>query len=113
MSAARVKPLWLKDEYLQQVMAGRKTVEVRVGYSNIRRLQVGDVLLLNDRYRYAIRRIACYADLLAHEDPSRIAPDLPSGELLPRLRELYPPEKEALGVVAMEVEPEESAILSQ
>ena len=31
----RTKTLWIKDEYLQLILAGRKTIEVRVGYSNI------------------------------------------------------------------------------
>jgi ASC-1-like (ASCH) protein len=28
----RIKTLWIKDEYLEQILEGRKTVEVRVGY---------------------------------------------------------------------------------
>jgi putative hydrolase of the HAD superfamily len=62
-----------------------------------------------------IRRIGRYADfedLLAHEDPAAIAPDLvdsapaadPRGALLCALREIYPPEKEALGAIALELE---------
>lgn len=31
----RTKTLWIKDEYFQQILSGRKTVEARVGYSNI------------------------------------------------------------------------------
>ena len=105
----RTKALWIKDEYLGLVLAGRKTVEVRVGYSNIKRLQVGDRLLLNDQHPFVIRRIGHYAgfeDLLAREDAASIAPDVPPGQLLERLRAIYPPEKEALGVVALEIEPE-------
>ena len=101
------KTLWIKDEYLDWILAGRKTVEVRVAYSNITRLQPGDRLLLNDRYPFSIRRISRYAnfeELLAHEDPASIAPDLSSSELLTALRAIYPEEKEALGVVALEIE---------
>ena len=105
----RTKTLWIKDEYLRLVLAGRKTIEVRVGYSNITRLQVGDRLSLNDQHPFVIRRIGRYAsfkELLAHEDASSIAPDVPPGQLLGRLRTIYPLEKEALGVVALEIEPE-------
>jgi ASC-1-like (ASCH) protein len=105
----RTKTLWIKDEYLRLILMGRKTVEVRVGYSNITRLQVGDRLLLNDQHPFVIRRIGCYAsfkELLAHEDATAIAPDVPPGQLLEGLRAIYPPEKEALGVVALEIEPE-------
>ena len=105
----RTKTLWIKDEYLQLILAGHKTVEVRVGYDNITRLQVGDRLLLNDRHPFVIRRIGRYAsfeELLAHEDVASIAPDVPPGQLLEGLRAIYPPEKEALGVVALEIKPE-------
>jgi ASC-1-like (ASCH) protein len=102
------KTLWIKEEYLQQIQDGRKTIEVRVAYSNISRLQVGDYLLLNDQVRYRIRRIAHYPDfeaLLEQENPAAIAPDTPAGELLAQIRAIYPPEKEELGVIALEIEP--------
>jgi ASC-1-like (ASCH) protein len=103
----RVKTLWIKDENLQQILTGRKTVEVRVAYSNITRLEPGDILLLNDFHRYVISDIRRYLDfdaLVAAEDPSAIAPDLPGREaLLAACRAIYPPEKEALGVVALEL----------
>jgi ASC-1-like (ASCH) protein len=105
----RIKTLWIKDEYLQQVLSGRKTVEIRVAYSNIARLEPGDILLLNDRHRYvinAIRRYPNFEAMVAAEDPAAIAPDLPSREaLLAACCAIYPPEKEALGVVALEIAP--------
>ena len=103
-----MKTLWIKDAYLAEILAGRKTVEVRVAYSNITRLQVGDSLLLNEEHHYTIRRIGRYADfaaLLAQEDPASIAPGVPPAELLARMRAVYPPEKEALGAVALEIAP--------
>jgi ASC-1-like (ASCH) protein len=103
----RTKTLWIKDEYLRLILQGRKTVEVRVGYSNITRLQVGDRLLLNARHPFVIKRIGRYADfeeLLAHEDPTAIAPHVPPPELLDVMRAIYPPDKEALGAVALEIE---------
>jgi HAD superfamily hydrolase (TIGR01662 family) len=103
---ARVKTLWVREPYLNQILAGRKTVEVRVGYANVRRLQPGDRLKLNDQHLAVVRRVGCYADfeeLLAHEDPVAIAPDLPSSMLLSAIRDIYPPEKETLGAVALEL----------
>lgn len=108
----QVKVLWIKDEYLRQILAGNKTVEVRVGYSNIRKLYVGQVVRLNDRYLFRLTRISFYADfaaLLAHEDPTQIAPDLAPEALLTAVRSIYPPEKEALGAVALQLEPVLSA----
>ena len=102
-----MKTLWIKDEYLAQILAGRKTVEVRVAYSNVACLKPGDSLLLNDTHHYIIRRIGRYAnfeELLEHEDAHAIAPEVPPGELLKKMRAIYPPEKEALGAVALEIE---------
>ena len=108
----QLKTLWIKDEYLRQILNGRKTVEVRVAYSNIARLAPGDVLLLNDRHRYVltdIRRYPDFAALVAAENPAAIAPDLPDREsLLAACRAIYPPDKEALGVVALEIRPEKT-----
>jgi ASC-1-like (ASCH) protein len=105
----RTKTLWLKDEYLQQILTRRKKIEVRVGYANILRLQPGDFLQLNDQYTYVITAIRRYPDfeaLVAQEEPDIIAPDLPDREaLLSACRAIYPPEKEALGVVALEIRP--------
>ncbi|MGC8873149.1 MAG: ASCH domain-containing protein [Chloroflexia bacterium] len=103
----REKVLWIREPYLEQILSGRKTVEVRVAYANLVRLESGDILRLNDRYPVRIRRIGRYCsfeDLLAHEPPQAIAPDLNREALLAALRALYPPEKEALGVLALEVE---------
>jgi len=103
----RPKVLWLKAEYLAHILAGRKTVEVRVGYPTILRLRPGDRLRLNDEHLVTIRRLGHYRDfeeLLAHEDTAAIAPDLSPEELLSALRALYPPEKESLGAIALEVE---------
>jgi ASC-1-like (ASCH) protein len=102
----RVKTLWIRPEYLGQILDGRKRVEVRVGYKNITRLQPGDLLKLNDIHLARIIRVGHYPSfeaLLAQEEPEAIAPDLPPDKLLPALRALYPPEKEALGAVALEI----------
>jgi ASC-1-like (ASCH) protein len=107
----RTKTLWIREEYLDRILQGKKTVEVRVGYSNIARLEAGDRLLLNDKHPYMIRRIGRYtsfAELLDHEDPLTIAPDLKPDELLAALHALYPADKEALGVIALEIRPQKS-----
>ncbi|MGD8793137.1 MAG: HAD-IIIA family hydrolase, partial [Anaerolineae bacterium] len=104
----RTKTLWVREPYLGQILAGRKTVEVRVAYDNIRPLEPGDRLKLNDRHIATIRRVTHYVDfeeLLAQEDARAIAPDLDPGALLQALRGIYPPHKEALGAVALEIAP--------
>jgi ASC-1-like (ASCH) protein len=104
----RFKTLWIKEPYLDAILNGRKVVEVRVGYSNIERLQPGDHLLLNEQYAYRIldvRRYPSFEALLENESTAAIATDLSKEELLSTLRHLYPPQKEALGVIALQIEP--------
>jgi len=104
----RTKTLWIREEYLSWILQGKKTIEVRVGYSNIACLEAGDRLLLNDQHPYEIRRIGRYAsfeELLGHEDPKAIAPDMEPDDLLTALRALYTAEKESLGVIALEISP--------
>lgn len=106
MEVSRVKTLWVREPYLDQILSRHKTVEVRVGYDNIRRLRPGDQIRLNDEHPVTIRRIGTYTDfeeLLAQEDPKAIAPDLAPEKLLGAIRKIYPPEKEALGAVAIEI----------
>jgi ASC-1-like (ASCH) protein len=79
---------------------------VRVAYPHIARLRPGDTLILNNRHRVTIHRIARHRDfeeLLVHEEASAIAPDLAPDELRTAFHGLYPLEKEALGVVALAV----------
>ena len=102
----RTKTLWVRPEYLASILNGEKTIEVRVAYSNIARLQAGDRLLLNDRYPFIIQAVHRYQDfeqLLANESPQAIAPGLARDDLLLALRALYPPDKELLGAVALHI----------
>jgi ASC-1-like (ASCH) protein len=111
MMAGRVKILWVKPQYLAHILEGRKRVEVRVGYENIRRLQQGDQVRLNGQHLFTIVRVGRYAsfeEMLEHEAAAAIAPGLSDAELLAGCREIYPPDKEALGVVTLEIRPAEA-----
>ncbi len=104
----RTKTLWIREEYLRHILDGRKTIEIRVAYENITRLVTGDVLLLNDAHAFVITRVARYAnfqELLAHEGAAKFAPDVSPEKIRDVLRAVYPPEKEAMGVVAFEIAP--------
>ncbi|MFF7559349.1 NUDIX domain-containing protein [Streptomyces pseudovenezuelae] len=99
----------LLPRYYRQVEAGRKTIEVRVATPRKRDIAAGETVVLHDRdtgreLDVVVRRITSYPsfeDLLDTEDPARIDPDGTPGELLSTLRSIYPPAKEALGVLAL------------
>ncbi|MFB9346793.1 NUDIX domain-containing protein [Streptomyces heliomycini] len=99
----------LLGRYYRQVEAGRKTIEVRVATPNKLTVAAGDTVVFHDRdtgrdLDVIVQRITPYPsfeDLLSSEDTARIDPDGPPGELLDNLRRIYPPAKEALGVLAL------------
>ncbi len=100
----------LLPRYYRQVEAGRKTIEVRVATPQKRDITPGEAVVFHNRDNgrkldVIVRRITPYPsfeDLLSSEDPARIDPNGPPGELLASLRSIYPPAKEALGVLALE-----------
>ena len=106
---AKTKTLWIKEEFLQLILAGQKTVEIRVGYKNILQLHPGDILLLNEQHPYEIvdiRRYPDFAAMVATEKTEAVAPGISDPQALTEAcRAIYPPDKEALGVVALEIKP--------
>ncbi|GGX82484.1 methyltransferase [Streptomyces fructofermentans] len=100
----------LSGRHYSQVESGRRTIEVRVATPEKAAVGVGDVIVFHDRggnreLDIVVRRVTAYAsfeDLLEAEDPARIDPDGPLEELLVDLHHLYPPDREALGVLAFE-----------
>ena len=92
-------------------MSGRKTLEVRVGYDNIKRLKAGELLQLETGHTSGVVRIksiriySSFADMLATEPWREIVPQVDSqDEATKLLREIYPAPKERLGVHVIEVE---------
>ncbi|MFC7014516.1 phosphotransferase [Streptomyces viridiviolaceus] len=100
----------LLPRYYRQVEAGRKTIEVRVATPQKRAVAAGDTVVFHDRETgreldVIVQRITPYPsfeDLLRSENPTRINPDGSPEELLANLRNIYPPAKENLGVLAIE-----------
>lgn len=100
----------LLTHYYDQVESGRKTIEVRVANRKKSDVGVGDTIVFRDHYQgggreldVVVQQITAYAsfdDLLDVEDPARVDPDASRAEQLVSLRRIYPPDKEALGVLA-------------
>lgn len=98
----------LLGRYYRQVEAGRKTVEVRVGTPDKRAVAAGDTVVFHDRdtgreVDVIVQQITPYSSfegVLTSEETERIDPDGQPGDLLADLRSIYPPDKEALGVLA-------------
>ncbi len=93
----------IRGEYLKMILDGRKTIEVRVAYPRFAEMAAGDIVRFNGEHEYTVASAARYPDfnaLVTSEDPRRMYPTDPDN-LLTVLREIYPADKEALGVLAI------------
>jgi len=109
-SGVRAREMNLYRRYFDLVASGRKTIEVRVQYPNLRSLAAGDHIRFicgTDDALTRVKRVARYSSfeqMLDTEGPARVNPDSPREQQLANIRRIYGPEKEALGVLAIEIE---------
>ncbi len=106
-----MRKMRVKRPYYDAIMSGKKTLEVRVGYSSIKRLNSGELLQLETGHTSGVVRIKSiriydnFADMLATESWQQIVPQAASEkEALHLLRKIYPPHKEKLGIYVIEIE---------
>ncbi|UXY33266.1 ASCH domain-containing protein [Streptomyces sp. HUAS TT20] len=106
----RARHMNLYRRYFDLVASGRKTIEVRVQYANLRNLAAGQHIKFacgQDECLVRVVRVARYAsfeEMLDTEGPENVNPDSPREQQLTNIRRIYGPEKEALGVLAIEIE---------
>ncbi|WP_326721374.1 MULTISPECIES: ASCH domain-containing protein [unclassified Streptomyces] len=107
----RVRELNLYRQYFDLVAAGTKTIEVRVKYPHLADLAAGDIIRFrikgtDETCEVEVKRVTEYADfeaLLAGEGPANVNPTASRDEQLANIRAIYPPEKETLGALAIEI----------
>jgi ASC-1-like (ASCH) protein len=91
------RELHIRKPYFDLIASGVKTVEVRVGYASMRKIQPGqdlDFVSGDERLRTRVTRVSEYIsfeEMLKHEDPIAIGGDLGKdvGELLAVIRSIY------------------------
>lgn len=106
----RPRMIRIYKKYFDMIAAGEKTIEVRVGYDSMKRIKQDDVLQFtchNDVCLTKVLRVSRYEsfeELFATEDPMKINPRATAQEQLADVREIFPPDREALGVLAIEIQ---------
>lgn len=99
----------LKQPFLDAIRDGRKTLEVRVAYNNMKRLEPGNVVKFMSRSDEVLAEITgkrtyrTFEEMLQSEDYRRIVPEESKPGTLKLLQQIYPASKEKLGVVVFEV----------
>ena len=106
---ATVPNLRIQDRYLHMITSGKKSLEVRVGYDHIKAIKPGSSVRLTSDSGHtlcAVADVRSYPSLKAmiqHEDAEKALPGLSADEALNQLRRIYPPNKEQLGIVVLEL----------
>jgi ASC-1-like (ASCH) protein len=102
--------LSIRKPYFDLIASGAKTIEVRVGYPKIRKMTAGDTLKITCGDETLTTRITAvneyesFKAMLDAEDPAAIGgPDMTHDQLVAAIRDIYPPEKEALGAFALHI----------
>jgi ASC-1-like (ASCH) protein len=111
-TTSRVHALNLYRRYFDLVATGQKSIEVRVKYPHLEDLATGDVI----RFRIKGTEETCdvrvtqvteypnFEALLDGEGPANVNPNASREQQLANIRDIYPPEKEALGALAIRIE---------
>ncbi|MEU2942425.1 ASCH domain-containing protein [Nocardiopsis alba] len=106
----RAHEMGIYKRYFDLIASGEKTTEIRINDSSRQRLKEGDLLRFKCRDEEVltrITRIARYRDfdeMFDHEPVSSVNPTASREDQLRNVREIYPPEREALGVMAIGIE---------
>jgi ASC-1-like (ASCH) protein len=111
-TTARRHELHLYRRYFDLVAAGRKTIEVRVRYPHLADMTEGDTIRFrikgtDETCDVRVLRVTEYPDfeaLLDGEGPANVNPTASRELQLANIRQIYGPEKEALGALAIEIE---------
>jgi ASC-1-like (ASCH) protein len=109
-TGGRAREVNLYRRYFDLIAAGYKTIEIRVEYPKLRRLAAGDHIRFvcgRDDTLTVVKRVTRYRsfeEMLDGEGPEKVDPGSPRDQQLASIRRIYGPAKEALGVLAIEVE---------
>jgi ASC-1-like (ASCH) protein len=96
--------------YFDLIATGRKTTEIRVNDSSRKKIKKGSLIRFRcqgDDVLTRVTRIARYPgfdEMFDHESVASVNPLATRDEQLANIRQIYPPEREALGVVAIGIE---------
>ncbi|WP_348533219.1 ASCH domain-containing protein [Kitasatospora sp. MAA4] len=107
---ARPRNMAIYRQYFDLIADGSKTVEIRVAYDSMKRIRPGDLINFTcreDSCLTRVKRVATYRtfkEMFGTEKVEAVNPKATEEEQLKAIHAIFPPEKEALGVIAIEIE---------
>ncbi|MGH3935547.1 MAG: ASCH domain-containing protein [Pseudonocardiaceae bacterium] len=108
--AVRAHEMGIYKRYFDLIATGRKTTEIRVNDSSRKKIKEGSLIRFRcqgDQILTRVTRIARYTsfdEMFDHESATSVNPLATRDEQLANIRQIYPPEREALGVLAIGIE---------
>jgi len=102
-------PLFYK-RYFDLIATGRKTTEIRANDSSRRKIKEGSLIRFRCQGDQVLTRVtgvnryATFEKMFDHQDVASVNPLATREEQLANIRQIYPPKREALGVVAIGTE---------
>ncbi len=103
------KHVWrVKKEYFRQLKNGSKSLEVRVGYPQIKKVEQGDIITFENYgpNEFDVLRVSVYGSfkrMLEVEGVDHVLPGMTFNRALRTLRNIYPKDRESLGVYVFEL----------
>ena len=106
-----MKSLRFKRKYFEMIRSGKKTMECRVNYPNLRSIKAGDkVKFFWERLSViveiiGVRKYAGFAEMLDKEKAEKLVPAMSKGRALAEYETIYPSKKvkQNKGVVVFEI----------
>ena len=103
------KHIWrIKRIYFDKLKSGKKTLEIRVGYPQIKKAQKGDIITF-EHYgfnEFDVKDVRIYqtiAEMLDTEGVEKVLPGMTYGTALHTLQKIYPKDRKKLGVYVLEL----------
>ena len=106
-----VRMMRIYAQYYRLIADGSKTIEVRVAYPGMQSIKPGTVIRFVSGQSSCDRRVtrvasyASFAEMMRREDPKKINPNQSAEDQLREIREIFPPDKERIGVLVFEFVP--------
>ena len=106
----RAHEMGIYKRYFDLIVAGRKTTEIRVNDSSRRKITEGSLIRFRCQGEQVLTRVTrvaryiSFEEMFDHESVASVNPLATRTEQLANIRQIYPPDREALGVVAIGLE---------
>jgi ASC-1-like (ASCH) protein len=106
----RAHEMGIYKRYFDLIAQGRKTTEIRVNDSSRKKIKEGSLIRFRCQGKEVLTRVTrlarytSFEEMFDHEAIAAVNPLATREEQLANIRQIYPPEREALGVVAIGIE---------